>query len=75
MVENTKTLEKEIKDILRKAPELRGYTLEELKEKITRPWPTGRWHLEYCESPRSSIERIGGAYKELEALSKKSKSI
>lgn len=63
-----KELEKAIKEVLGDAPKIRGYTLKELKEKISRPWPTERWHFEYVRTPRDPNERIGEAYKKLEKL-------
>jgi hypothetical protein len=66
-------IEKAIKEVLEGAPEVRECNLrklEKIAEKI--PWPTSRWHFEYVRYPRDSNEIIGGAYKKLETLYKKS---
>ena len=75
MAENSKTLEKAVKEVLGNMPKLRGYTLKELRKKIPRLWPTQRWHLERAEDYSSEgPKEIGSTYKKLEPLIKKSKN-
>jgi hypothetical protein len=70
----TEELEKAVKEVLEGAPKVREYSLRELEKNAERiPWPTERWHFEYVRTPREPNEKIGEAYKKLEALYKKSK--
>lgn len=44
------SLDQAIREVLGKAPQIKGFTIKEISEKLNRPWPTTRWHLELMEA-------------------------
>lgn len=43
-------LSEEIRDVLKRAPVVKGFSIKELAKATGTPWSTTRWHLESLES-------------------------